>query len=313
MAYTGAPYSGSYGFIETEMYWPITHMVAPASESLTCQGCHVEEGGHLDFVALGYPEEKARALSSFPPRAQLGTISPITDSPDACRDCHQDQSTEWDESHHGRRDVGCVSCHILEGEAIHPDSPYSISRDANVCGACHLDEYHDWQQSIHANLGDSKTAITCVNCHEPHSLIQKVPGDHMTSCDTCHVQLSEEIHTSTHAKNGVTCIDCHKVTEIDTGHTFKIREDTCTRCHGADAHSAAMLVMLAGAEPDETTKDEELADAPASDQPEGANVVIPAWGYIVIGLVLGIAGYWVVKGKEPGIGAESMTDGSDGE
>lgn len=43
-------YSGEYDFVETTMYWPITHMVAPSEEALTCNSCHVEEGGRMDGV-----------------------------------------------------------------------------------------------------------------------------------------------------------------------------------------------------------------------------------------------------------------------
>ncbi len=40
MKYTGLPYSGEYDFVETEMYWPLNHQVAPAENSLTCTSCH---------------------------------------------------------------------------------------------------------------------------------------------------------------------------------------------------------------------------------------------------------------------------------
>jgi octaheme c-type cytochrome (tetrathionate reductase family) len=65
----GLPYSGKYAFIETEMYWPINHMVAPVDESLQCADCHSRDGrlesltgfylpgrdysGMLDFVGFG--------------------------------------------------------------------------------------------------------------------------------------------------------------------------------------------------------------------------------------------------------------------
>jgi octaheme c-type cytochrome (tetrathionate reductase family) len=51
---TGLPYSGAYGFAETEMYWPQTHMVAPKDRALQCQACHAENG-RMDWEALGYP------------------------------------------------------------------------------------------------------------------------------------------------------------------------------------------------------------------------------------------------------------------
>ena len=35
-----ADYSGEYGFVDTYMYWPITHMVAPKEKALGCQDCH---------------------------------------------------------------------------------------------------------------------------------------------------------------------------------------------------------------------------------------------------------------------------------
>ncbi len=47
------PYSGRYGFVETEMLWPIAHMVAPADEALACDACHTE-GGRLEGIAGVY-------------------------------------------------------------------------------------------------------------------------------------------------------------------------------------------------------------------------------------------------------------------
>ena len=46
-------YSGKVGFARTEMYWPLTHMVAPREKALSCTDCH-GEGGRLDWKALGY-------------------------------------------------------------------------------------------------------------------------------------------------------------------------------------------------------------------------------------------------------------------
>ncbi len=50
MDYAGYDYSGKYGFIETEMYWPIAHMVAPAEEALQCNACHTRGKGVLANV-----------------------------------------------------------------------------------------------------------------------------------------------------------------------------------------------------------------------------------------------------------------------
>jgi len=50
---TNMEYSGQYDFIETIMYWPTTHMVAPVENVLQCESCHGDDG-RLDWEALGY-------------------------------------------------------------------------------------------------------------------------------------------------------------------------------------------------------------------------------------------------------------------
>lgn len=54
----GFPYSGSFDWVETLMYWPQTHMVEPADSALQCNDCHGPDG-RLDWEALGYPGDPA--------------------------------------------------------------------------------------------------------------------------------------------------------------------------------------------------------------------------------------------------------------
>jgi octaheme c-type cytochrome (tetrathionate reductase family) len=49
----GLDYSGEFGFAETEMYWLLTHMVAPKENALRCSNCH-GESGRLNWEQLGY-------------------------------------------------------------------------------------------------------------------------------------------------------------------------------------------------------------------------------------------------------------------
>ena len=51
---TGMDYSGEYGFTNTTMYWPQTHMVAPKDQALQCKACHCEDGC-INWEFLGYP------------------------------------------------------------------------------------------------------------------------------------------------------------------------------------------------------------------------------------------------------------------
>jgi octaheme c-type cytochrome (tetrathionate reductase family) len=51
------PFSGKYSFIETEMTWPVNHMVSPKSKTLSCSECHKRKESRLagmrDFYLPG--------------------------------------------------------------------------------------------------------------------------------------------------------------------------------------------------------------------------------------------------------------------
>ena len=49
----GMAYSGNYDFAPTEMYWNLSHMVAPKENALQCNDCH-SDNGRFDWEALGY-------------------------------------------------------------------------------------------------------------------------------------------------------------------------------------------------------------------------------------------------------------------
>jgi octaheme c-type cytochrome (tetrathionate reductase family) len=56
---TGLAYSGQLGFAETEMVWPLSHMVVGRDKALGCTDCHGDKG-RLDWKALGYEGDPVR-------------------------------------------------------------------------------------------------------------------------------------------------------------------------------------------------------------------------------------------------------------
>ena len=54
MKRVGMPFSGNYGFVETVMYWPVNHMVAPKEQTVSCSECHTREEGRLAQLAGFY-------------------------------------------------------------------------------------------------------------------------------------------------------------------------------------------------------------------------------------------------------------------
>ncbi len=55
---SGLPFSGKMGFVETDMVWKLTHMVAPARDALRCVDCHAGSG-RMDWLSLGYDGDPA--------------------------------------------------------------------------------------------------------------------------------------------------------------------------------------------------------------------------------------------------------------
>lgn len=62
MKAAGAEYSGEYGFVDTYMYWPITHMVAPSEDALDCAECHAEGGRMANIAGVYMPGTETNSL-----------------------------------------------------------------------------------------------------------------------------------------------------------------------------------------------------------------------------------------------------------
>jgi len=65
MKAAGAEYSGEYGFVDTYMYWPITHMVAPAEQAMDCAECHAEDGRLADLAGIYLPGSNPNGMAGL--------------------------------------------------------------------------------------------------------------------------------------------------------------------------------------------------------------------------------------------------------
>ena len=58
----GLPFSGKVDFVKTEMFWPITHMVAPKEKALACTECHSKNGRLAGIAGVYIPGRDANSL-----------------------------------------------------------------------------------------------------------------------------------------------------------------------------------------------------------------------------------------------------------
>ncbi|MDK9723870.1 MAG: tetrathionate reductase family octaheme c-type cytochrome [Sterolibacteriaceae bacterium MAG5] len=71
----GRPFGGKFGFVATEMTWPITHMVAPKEDALTCTQCHSKSGRLQNVKGIYLPGRDANPwLDLLGGLAALGTL-----------------------------------------------------------------------------------------------------------------------------------------------------------------------------------------------------------------------------------------------
>ena len=61
MQYAGLPYSGHYAWIQTMMYWPLSHMVAPKEQAVQCADCHRASGSRLAGLVGFYMPARDRS------------------------------------------------------------------------------------------------------------------------------------------------------------------------------------------------------------------------------------------------------------
>lgn len=126
-----------------------------------------------------------------------------------CADCHfanpgsvsAGHLSEWDLSAHGRRNVGCETCHggnprsfepfVAHQDILAPTNPASPVHRANVprtCGTCHTGPLVAFQRSRHYELlrtGD-RNVPTCATCHGEAAGARLSPKALESQCAQCH-------------------------------------------------------------------------------------------------------------------------------
>lgn len=126
-----------------------------------------------------------------------------------CADCHfanpgsvsASHLSEWDLSAHGRKNVGCETCHGGDPRSFEPfvahkdilarSNPASPVHPANLprtCGACHTGPYVAFQKSKHYELlrAGNKNGPTCNTCHGEAAGVRLSPKALEGQCASCH-------------------------------------------------------------------------------------------------------------------------------
>lgn len=110
-------------------------------------------------------------------------------------------------------------------------SEFCAEQPKDSCLKCHSADYMFAKEGEKPTLETAKLGITCISCHNPHSLGNKKDEKYKISdgCGNCHISnlakrtaLSSKEHYPC-PTNEVSCADCHMPRIVKTGGKFSLR------------------------------------------------------------------------------------------
>ena len=209
-----------------------------------CESCHGPGSNHIDLSRSGGLQPESNGLLtdllqrgewSFPENESIAKRSHSVASNsqiDNCARCHARRGT-LDDYHYGADLLDTHRLSLPQSPLYHYDG--QILEEVYVYGSFVQSKMH-------------MAGVVCSNCHEPHSLQLRAPGNGV--CAQCHKPEkydSVEHHRHQQTSSGAQCANCHMPETTYMGvdprrdHSFRIpRPDlsvvmgtpnACTQCH----------------------------------------------------------------------------------
>ncbi len=230
------------------------------------------------------PEAEPEATPTLPPALDAVPTpiqEPVLFGENTCISCHQELdgkhetiTSDWSESVHADRGVGCVSCHGGDptradaGEAMSPEAgylgPLPKERIPGLCGSCHTrvdlmrpfdlptDQFAQYWQSFHGQAlleGDPNVA-TCFDCHDGHRVLkvsdpasQAYPANEPEMCASCHAD--EALMDPYGIPTNQYALYQQSVHGTALLQNQDLRAPTCSTCHGKHGAAPAGYTQVA--------------------------------------------------------------------
>lgn len=216
--------------------------------SIGCEACHGPGAGHLHWAQTG----KAQSLNA---PAQFGLTRWLKGGSQWQRSADQATASNHGQSNPAQLD-SCAGCHarrtlLAEGGAEHKDFEQGHQLRLLEPPLYHADGQIQDEVFVLGSFLQSKMhqrGVECSNCHNPHSLKLKAPGNAL--CSQCHAPAvfdQPDHHQHPAGSSGAQCVNCHMPAttymQVDPrrDHSLRIprpdlsvgseRPNACNNCH----------------------------------------------------------------------------------
>lgn len=231
--------------------------------NISCEACHGPGSNHVswarkqgDWQALAATKGLALALDE----RKGVTWTAVAETGNARRSVPRASTREID---------SCARCHgraaRISDDYVHGKSPLDTHRLALLADNLYWndgqmrDEVYNWGSFVQSRM--FAAGVTCSDCHDPHSLKLKAPGNAV--CAQCHqpAKFDNAAHTH-HAPGtpGAACAACHMPTTtymvVDPRHDHSMRiprpdlsaklgtPNACNNCHAKESAQWAAAAIV---------------------------------------------------------------------
>lgn len=247
MAYVDQPFSGEIGWVETEWMWIQNHMVAPASDAVSCVQCHTNQNSRLDFAALGYAPERTTRLANLSllvGTSHAGRFGTNFAGAASCAQCHPGQINELMGSAHylwrtpnpklafpGGGSHGMIDrfCALVGSSAmINFFADLGEHKGSSACGKCHVGDSLPFPSPTTGQFTQQqRDGLDCLLCHATAGNYDMNGDGHYDEQD------AEATHRTLHsdATTGRRVWHSDKTLRAAESVGQRVGTEACLRCH----------------------------------------------------------------------------------
>lgn len=150
-----------------------------------------------------------------------------------CLACHgAAMKSRWTFGAHEKAEVACRSCHTIHASRTATGTNLRSRRMDQVsvtCTGCHTDVQAQFRLPSHHPVTEG--ALSCTNCHDPHSGTRTAVRSETDLCGSCH-QPQRTPKAIQHAPVTEGCLNCHSAHGSANRRLLAIAQPgLCLQCH----------------------------------------------------------------------------------